>query len=281
MQNVLEILQKCSGYFASKGIETPKLDAEILLAHTLGCKRLELFLRFDEPLTEDKLAPFREAARRRAKREPLQHIIGSTEFFGLTLKCDSRALVPRHETETLCEIVAEKIFPDKDASIDILDLGTGGGAIALAMASIYKNARIDAVDASDAALSLASENAALHGLNINIFKSNWFENVDKMYDIIFSNPPYLTEDEVKSAAPEVRKFDPVSALLSSGDGMSDLRKILSEARSKLKCGGTLICECGLGQAKILSGEAVSKHGFGSAETAVDMSKRERFLICRK
>ena len=281
MQNVLEILQKCSGYFASKGIETPKLDAEILLAHTLGCKRLELFLRFDEPLTEDKLAPFREAARRRAKREPLQHIIGSTEFFGLTLKCDSRALVPRHETETLCEIVAEKIFPDKGASIDILDLGTGSGAIALAMASVYKNARIDAVDASDAALSLASENAALHGLNINIFKSDWFENVVRTYDIILSNPPYLTEGEVESAAPEVRNFDPISALLSKDNGMRDLRTILSEAIPKLKAGGTIVCECGLGQAKILAGEAVSKFGFEKAETAFDLHRRERFLICRR
>ena len=280
MQSVLEILQKCTAYFSEKGIETPKLDAELLLAHALDCKRLDLFLRFEEPLTEAKLAPFRDMVRRRAKREPLQHIIGNVDFFGLKLKCDARALIPRNETEELCEIATAK-FPDYNAEISILDMGTGSGAIALAMASVFKNAKIDAVDFSDNALSLAKENAENLKLNINIFKSDWFENVENKYDLILANPPYLTDEEVEESAPEVRKFDPHSALASQDEGMYDLRKILSQATKYLKDNGIIICECGLNQPQILAKEAVEKYGFAEADTAPDLSKRERFLICKK
>lgn len=281
MQSVLEILQKCAGYFAAKGIETPKLDAELLLAHALGCKRLELFLRFEEPLPEAKLAPFREMAKRRARREPLQHIIGSVDFFGLTLKCDARALVPRHETETLCEIAVEKLLPDASAKPEILDLGTGSGAIALAMASACPNASVDAAEISDAAISLATENAESLKLKINIVKSNWFENIKKSYNLILANPPYLDESEVREAQPEVRNYDPPSALSSPDGGLRDLRKILSEAREHLLDGGFIACECGLGQPQILAREAVEKFGFSEARALPDLSKRERFLICKK
>ena len=189
MQGVVEILQKCAGYFAAKGIETPKLDAELLLAHALGCKRLELFLRFEEPHTEAKLAPFREMAKRRARREPLQHIIASVDFFGLTLKSDARALVPRHETETLCEIAVEKLLPDGSAKPEILDLGSGSGAIALSMATACPYASVDAAEISDAAISLAAENAESLKLKINIVKSDWFEIIKKSYNLILANPP--------------------------------------------------------------------------------------------
>ncbi len=281
MQSVLEILNKCATYFAEKGIETPKLDAEILLAHALGCKRLELFLRFEDPIPEAQLAPFRDMARRRAKREPLQHIMGSVDFFAITLKCDARALVPRPETEELCEIVTEKFFTAPNVPLSILDLGTGSGAIALAMANHFKNAKVDAVDFSDDALALAKENAESLGLPVNIFKSNWFENINKQYDLILANPPYLTDDEVENASPEVKKFDPLTALASPDNGMRDLRTILSNAKNFLKDGGVIICECGLTQPTILAKEAVEQFGFSYAETAPDLSRRERFLICKK
>ncbi len=281
MQSVLEILNKCSAYFATKGIETPKLDAEILLAHALSCKRLELFLRFEEPITEEKLAPFREMARRRAKREPLQHIIGIVDFFSVAIKSDSRALVPRPETEEMCEFVTEEIFPDQSAQLSILDLGTGSGAIALAMANHYKNATVDAIDFSDNAIELAKENAQSLNLPVNIFKSNWFENIKNKYDLILANPPYLTDEEVGNATPEVKDFDPLSALSSPDCGMKDLRIILSEAKNFLNENGVIVCECGLGQPQILAKEATDKYGFTSAEVKSDLSRRERFLICKK
>ena len=281
MQTILEILDKCAAYFGGKGVPEPKLDAQTLLAHSLGCKRLELFLRFDEPLPENKLADFREMARRRAKREPLQHILGRVEFFGVSLKSDARALVPRPETEELCEIITTKYFADKLANIRILDLGTGSGAIAIALAKHYENAQVEAVDFSDDALALAKENAEAAGVkNLSIKKSDWFENVDGVFDLIVANPPYLTDAEVASAQPEVKDYDPHSALLSPDSGLADLRKILAGATKHLKTGGVLACECGLGQPEILAKES-AEIGYSSAESLPDMSRRTRFLICKK
>lgn len=281
MQSVLEILKKTADYFAAKGVPEPRLDAEYLLASALGCKRLDLYLRFDEPLPESKLAPLREAVRRRAKREPLQHILGSVDFFGITLKCDARALVPRRETEEMCELAAEKILVSPESRAKILDLGTGSGAIALALASKFKCAEVSAADVSDDALSLARENAEALALPVKFFKSDWFENVGGKFDLIISNPPYLAAEEAESAQPEVRDFDPRGALVAPDGGMADLKKILSRAREFLEDGGSLVCECGLGQPEILAREAVEKLGYSSAETAPDLSKRERFLICKK
>lgn len=280
MQSVLEILDKCAGYFASKGVPDAKLDAQILLAHALGCKRLDLFLRFDEPLPETRLSVFREMAKRRAKREPLQHIVGSVEFFGLTLKSDGRALVPRHETEELCDIITRKIFADKAAGISILDLGTGTGAIALALAKHFPNAKVSAADISEDALALAGENAAAAGADVEFVKSDWFANVSGAFDLIVANPPYLTDAEVASAEPEVRDFDPMNALVSPENGLADLRKILGGAKKFLKENGVLACECGAGQPELLAKEALEKFGFSNAESICDLSGRQRFLICR-
>ena len=226
MQTVLEILDKCSDYFSGKGVPNAKIDAQMLLASVLGCKRLELFLRFDQPLSASQLSDFRELAKRRAKREPLQHILGEVEFFGLKLRSDRRALIPRFETEELCEISVETLFPDRSANIRILDLGTGSGAIACAFASVYKNADIVAVDKSPDALSLARENAELNSLkNISFMLSDWFDGVDGRFDLIATNPPYLSEADVASAEPEVRNYDPKSALVSADGGIADGRGI--------------------------------------------------------
>ncbi len=289
MQSVLEILGKCEQYFAKKGVPSPKLDAQLLLAKAVGCKRLELFLRFDMPLGEDVLATFRDFARRRAKREPLQHILGDADFFGINLKCDCRALVPRHETEELCQNVADLLFPDASRCIDILDLGTGSGAIALGLAARYANARVTGVDISADALALARENLEIcaaggslaNGLSgrVNFLESNWFSNIEGSFDLIAANPPYLTEDEFESAQPEVKNFDPHGALVSGQDGLCDLRKILSQAPAFLKNGGKIICECGLGQPKILAEEFSGS--YSRAETLPDFSHRERFVIFEK
>lgn len=289
MQTVLEVLQKCEGYFASKGVPSPKLDAQMLLARALGCGRLELFLRFDQPLDEKTLAPFREMARRRAKREPLQHILGDVEFFGVKLKSDARALVPRPETEELAEFVAGKLFPDADSPLNILDLGTGSGALAISLAGHFKNAQVVGVDLSDAALELARENLSFVqsgnenfsnlDSRVKFAKSDWFANVEGVFDLIVANPPYLTEAEYAEAQAEVKDFDPYSALVSPEEGMCDLKKILSIAPKFLKPNGAIICECGIAQPPLLADFA--RAFFASAEWLEDSSHRPRFVVCRK
>ncbi len=280
MQSVLEVLNKCSAYFAEKGVPEPKLDAQILLAQTLKCKRLELFLQFEKPMTEQELSIFRELAKRRAKREPLQHILGEVEFFGLKLKSDARALIPRPETEELVDIITSRYFLDPTASLEILELGTGTGAIALALASHFKNAKVMAVDFSDNALSLARENTELCDIkNIEIRKSDWFENVEGKFDLIVANPPYLTDKEVALAEREVRDFDPHSALIAPDEGMGDLRKILKSAPNFMKEKALIACECGLGQPQKLADEFSSS--FADIETLPDLSHRIRYFLARK
>lgn len=274
MQSVLEILNKCEAFFAKKGVPNAKLDAQILLAKAMKCKRLDLFLRFEDPVTESVLSEFREDVRRRARREPLQHILGSVDFFGLKLKCDARALIPRSETEELCEILSAR-FP-KDSSLRILDLGTGSGAIILALKSAFKNSECHACDKSAEALGLAKENAALCGLDVNFFESDWFENASGTFELIVSNPPYLTESEIEEAQIEVKNFDPPSALLSPDRGLQDLKKIVELAPKFLREGGTLALECGLGQARILQSEFSGN--WENSEVLKDLSGRERFLI---
>lgn len=279
MQSVIEILQKCEAFFIQKGVPNPKIDAQVLLAKAFKCKRLDLFLRFEDPVPENVLSEFREDVKRRAKREPLQHILGEIDFFNLKLKCDARALIPRPETEYLCEILTEKLADKKDLSLRILDLGTGSGAIILALKSFFKNSECLACDLSDKALSLALENVKLCNFSVELKKSSWFENIDGKFDLIVSNPPYLTEEEVKSAEDEVRVYDPSSALSCEENGLKDLRHILKNAKDFLKADGIVALECGLSQPKILSKEFTEN--YSEIELKNDLSGRERFLIAKK
>lgn len=279
MQTILEILNKTSGYFQSKGIENAKGDAQILLAEVLGCKRLDLFLRFEEPLAGAALDKYRDFVRRRAKREPLQHIIGKCDFFGVQLKCDARALIPRPETEYLCELIADKYLCRGDSgAFSILDLGTGSGAIAIALKNRFKNASVLGVDASADALALARENAELAGAEVEFAQSDWFAGAAGKFDLIVANPPYLSADEVAAAQPEVREFDPRRALVSEENGLADLRKILASAPAHLNAGGLIACECGLGQPALLMAEFA--RNYAAFEAVDDLSRRSRYVFAR-
>lgn len=280
MQSVLEILSKCEEFFASKGVPNPKLDAQLLLAKALKCKRLDLFLRFEEPIAKAALDEFREDVRRRAKREPLQHIIGNVDFAGLKLKSDARALVPRNETEEFCDILANRFLPEAGKEISILDLGTGSGAIILALKNYRPCAKCLAVETSDDALALARENMQSCALDVEFIKSDWFENVSGSFDVIVSNPPYLTDEEVASAQAEVKDYDPKSALISADKGLSDLRKIIALSPSFLKGGGILALECGIGQPSILKKENSQNPDFAEIQILQDASKRDRFIVLR-
>lgn len=277
MLTIREIKARTETFFKEKGVPNAKLDTDILIAHSLGIKRLELYLDLDRPLTEAQLNELRPLVKRRANREPLQYIVGNTEFYGLTLKVDRRALIPRHETEELVDRIVQQL--DKPPTC-ILDLGTGSGAIALALATKYPEAEVTAIDQSAEALTLAVENANTLSLadRITFLEGSWFEPLAEgaTFDLIVSNPPYLTEAEMQTAEPEVVGHEPKSALVSGSDGLDDLRILLDQAKHFLTENGLVALETGIAQGSELI--QLAKGGGLKGESVEDLSERPRFFL---
>ena len=280
MLSLLEVITKTTEFFASKGVESARLNAEQVIGHALGLKRMQLYVQFERLLTEADLEKIRPLVKRRAQREPLQHILGTVEWGGLVLKSDKRALVPRPETEELLELVLAR----GAGATRVLDLGTGTGALALALAKTWPGAVVTAVDASDEALALARENAAATGLaeRVTFLKSDWFAALPAgvEFDVIVSNPPYLTDAEVAEAEPEVRLHDPRPALVAAEAGLADLRKIIAGAATRLAPGGLLALETGVAQHPALL-TALAAAGLRDGESRRDLSGRDRFVLARK
>jgi release factor glutamine methyltransferase len=278
MLTVLEVIKKTTDFFAAKGIESPRLNAELLVGHALALKRMQLYLQFERPLTAAELELIRPLVRRRGLREPMQYIVGTTDFFGLKLKVDRRALIPRPETERLLEVVTSR---QVSPPATILDLGTGSGAIALALAQHFPTAAVTAVDSSDAALALAGENAAACGLaeRVTLLRSNWYADLppEGRYELIVANPPYLSAEEMARAAPEVNGHEPAQALTAAEGGLADLRAILAGAPRFLAAGGWLALETGIAQHAELARLAVDA-GFKRTESLPDLTGRDRFLL---
>lgn len=279
MLSIREIQEKTLGYFAGKGVPNPKLDTDLLIAHVLGLKRLDLYLDLERPLTDAQLDTLRPLVRRRAEREPLQYIIGSTEFCGLELKVDKRALIPRPETEELVEHIRSRLVK---APTRILDMGTGSGALAIALAVAYPEAEVWAIDSSEAALQLAKENGNSHvpGDRIHFEPGSWWAAVpDGMhFDLVVSNPPYLSETEMRTAEPEVVEHEPTGALASGADGLDDLKLIIASANEHLNVGGMLALETGILQHAEL--ERLCSEAGLQGESLDDLSGRPRFYFAR-
>lgn len=278
---VREIKERTEAFFKSRGVPDARLDADALIAHVLGLKRLELYLDMDRPLTEQQLSVLRPLVRRRANREPLQYIVGTVDFYGITLMTDSRALIPRHETEELVQHVVQQL---QKAPEKIADLGTGSGALALAFAHEYPEAQVDAVDVSPSALSLARENAQSLGFEarVQFYEGSWFgplDPVDNEYDLIVSNPPYLTQQEMATAQPEVVDYEPHQALVSGVDGLDALREIFNGAGKFLKPDGLLALETGIGQQVEL--DALSAAFNLNGKCIHDLSGHPRFYCAQK
>ncbi len=278
MLTVLEIIKKTTDFFAGKSIESPRLQAELIIGHVLGLKRMQLYLQFERPLAEPELEKIRPLVRRRSQREPLQYVLGETEFHGLHLKMDRRALIPRPETELLVvSALAACVAPPAR----VLDLGTGSGAIALAIAKEVPGAAVTAVDLSDEALALARENAVSTGLGerVAFLKSSWFASLPAgaCFELIVANPPYLSADETAATAPEVRAYEPAQALTSADGGYADLRIIIAGALPFVAPGGLIALETGIAQHAELLALALSS-GFDRTESRQDLTGRDRFVL---
>lgn len=279
MLTVLEIIKKTTDFFVGKGIESPRLNAELLIGHALGLKRMQLYLQFERPLAETELERIRPLVRRRGHHEPVQYIIGEMEFHGLRLKVDRRALIPRPETEQLIELVVGACSPPPAS---VLDLGTGSGAIALALARAFPSAMLTASDCSNDALALARENAETTELasRISFLQSDWFSTVPAgKFELIVANPPYLSAEETAQAPLEVRGFEPELALSAADDGIAALGKIIECAPPYLAAGGLLALETGITQHARLIELAVAA-GFPQVESRRDLAGRDRFILAR-
>ncbi|MBM3864536.1 MAG: peptide chain release factor N(5)-glutamine methyltransferase [Verrucomicrobia bacterium] len=279
MLTVLEIIKRTTEFLAGRGVSSPRLNAELLLGHVIGRRRMQLYLEFERPLTAAELDQLRPLVRRRGQQEPLQYILGETEFRGLRLKVDCRGLIPRPETELLVELV-HAWAGTQPPVLRALDLGTGSGAIAAALATLWPSATVVAAERCPEALALARENFAALGLEgrIRAVAANWFEGVLLgPFDAIVSNPPYLTAAEVAAAAPEVRQHEPRAALEAPEEGLADLRAIIARAPAFLRPGGLLALETGCDHHADLSAR-LQAAGFQAVEARPDLTGRARFIL---
>ncbi len=282
--SVLEAIQKGAEYLVKKGVDSPRLQIELLLAHVLKMPRMKLYLEFERQLSVAEADILRDLVKRRGEREPLQHIVGTTSFCGLEIAVNRHVLVPRPETELLAEAGWQFLVLLDAEHPAALDLGTGSGCLAIALAAKCIGARVVATDISKDALDVARQNAALHNLihRIQFFRSDGFGALpdDVRFDLIVSNPPYIPTPEIASLQPEVRDFDPRAALDGGPDGMDFYRAIAQEAALFLKPNGKIMLELGDGQAT--PAREIFEAQMWIVEAILqDYTQRPRILIARR
>ena len=274
---VLEVLQATTAYLKKRNVENPRLNAEHLMAHALGRKRIELYLDFERALTETELAPLRGLVKRRSEGEPLQHLLGTVEFCGLTFLCDKRALVPRPETEQLVELVETRI---ENRELRIVDVGTGSGVIALSLAAKMPEAQVLGVDVSEDALALAQENAARLNLSerVQFLKVRLLENIEGAFDLVVANLPYVSIQDRHTLSLEVL-HDPEVALFAGAQGDELVSELIDQAQFRLRPGGLLALEIGLGQSEALL-SALAEKNYRDISSKNDYNGVTRFLFAR-
>ena len=275
-------------YFSEKGIDSPRLNAEVLLAYALKTDRLDLYLNHDKPLTKNERKNYKELIRRRIKREPLQYITGRQEFYSLNFEVSKGVLIPRPETEILVEEALKIFSPQnyRDTAVHILDLATGSGVIAITLATELQQAVILATDISDAALRVARKNAEVHKVDkqITFLKGDLFCPVKdrrEHFNLVISNPPYIPAAEFKDLQPEVRDFEPRIALDGSEEGLCFYRRILSEVARYLSKDGWLMLEVGKDQADRVCEIVESTRDFFLPSITKDLSGIERVIKAQK
>lgn len=283
---VLEIIQRSAEFLTRKGVESPRLQVELLLAHLLQMPRMKLYLNFDRVVTEAEQGTLREWVKRRGEREPLQHIVGTAPFCGMEFTVNREVLVPRPETELLVEEALRLLGArsESEGAATVLDFGTGSGCIAISVASrAAAGTVVHAVDVSPAALEVARANALRLGVGERVL----FHNGDGLavlepglrFDLVLSNPPYIPAAEIATLDPEVRDFDPRLALDGGADGLDFYRRLADQARARMKRGGRMVLEFGDGQHGDISALLVAA-GWTVETLCKDFAGKERIVIAR-
>jgi release factor glutamine methyltransferase len=263
--------------FRTRGIENPRLDAEVLVAHALGIDRTRVIIESLRPLEGAELAQLRDLVKRRRSREPIAYLRGTREFYGLTFKVDSRVLIPRPDTEALVECALER-SSGVSLSMRLLDLCTGSGCVAIAIARQRPTGKVVATDISGDALAVARENAyRLGAYNVALVESDLFAALPpQRFDVITANPPYIASEEIATLMPDVRDFEPRLALDGGADGLDFVRKILEQAPAFLEPDGVLAMEIGAGEAAATAA-LFESHGYRAVRIDRDYAKIERVV----
>lgn len=281
---VLEVIQRSTEFLSRRGVDSPRLNAELLTAHVLGLPRLQLYLNFERPLTESQRETLRALVRRRGDREPLQHLTGSTSFCGLELLVTRDVLVPRPETEGLAELAWRRLQTSPSTPPRALDFGTGSGCLAIAVAVHCPRAEVHALDRSNEALTVARRNAATHQVTsrVHFHCGDGFHALppnlpgEPAFDVLMSNPPYIPTAECDQLPPEVRDHDPRQALDGGLDGLDFYRVLTAEGARWLRPEGCLVLEIGDGQESAVSALAAS-HGWRVDALEKDLAGTPRIL----
>jgi release factor glutamine methyltransferase len=274
------ILKWTGQYFCEKGVESPRLDAEVLLSHILGKDRLYLYVHFDRPLDEQELTDYRKMVKQRAQRIPVAYITGRKEFMGLDFAVTPDVLIPRPDTEVLVEAVLERL-KEKDKPL-VLDIGTGSGAIIISLLAKLPDACGIGIDLSVPALAMTGKNAATHHVHdrLQLMEGDVFGPVSgQQFDAIVSNPPYIPDKDIDGLEPEVRR-EPYGALAGGQDGLNFYRRIISQAPGYVNPGGFVALEVGINQAEAVAALA-KQDGIFTVEAVIkDYSGVERVLVLR-
>jgi release factor glutamine methyltransferase len=274
---ILSVLDWTRGHFESKGIEPPRLDAEVILAHALGLQRVMLYAKFDQPLGAEELAKIRGLVARRARGEPIAYLTGEKEIWSMSLEVTPDVLIPRPDTETLIELCIERL---KSAEAPrILDVGTGTGCIALALAKELPRAKVTAVDVSPKALAVAAKNRAKHGLDerVELVESDLLAAVRGPFDLIAANLPYVASAEIPKLMRDVRDFEPKLALDGGPEGLDLIARLAAEALPNLSPGGALALEIGWDQrAKVEA--LLGRIGYSAIASHRDPGGRDRVVL---
>ena len=283
---ILSLLKWTTAYFSSHAIDSPRSTAEVLLAHALGLKRIDLYLQYDRPMHADELKSYKRLIKRRVAREPVAYITGTREFWSLDFGVNRNVLIPRPETECLVEAALETMQKKRDGDpLCILELGTGSGAVVIALASQAPAHRYFASDISIEALKVARQNSVSTGqAGILFFGGDWLAPVKPSkacFDLIISNPPYIPQGEINDLQPEIHGYEPLLALDGEGDGLGSIRRIIAAAPGYLVPGGALLLEIGYGQKESVA--AIARRGgcFSEASFDRDYSGIHRVAILRK